>query len=192
MGLIATGCAAAPVPYLKGQKDANDVIGGILAGAAAIAESAMGPDTSTNANWGAKNRNALVLEAAGILAVPTTILLMRSRDANTASAEAGAARALDKDEALVKCLEARKDLVNSRSAAADVAKKNLDNTLKILQDIKDKEAKAAQEAADAAAQKNDPAQKAEKERLEKEAAEHKAVSDAARQKQLEVLKSDNK
>jgi hypothetical protein len=95
---------------------------GLVAGAAVITGSAIGPDTSSDANWAEKNRNALILGSGGLLSVPTTILLMRSKDASRASARATEALTnTGEDERMNACLKARAELVGARGVAADVA-----------------------------------------------------------------------
>jgi len=147
----------------------------VVASAALVAGAAMGPDTSPEANWAARNRNTLVLGAGGILAVPSTLLLMRSRDTSTASATAGQAMGLEDDKAMSQCLQARADLVNARGALATFAQKDLADRLKVLQEVKEKADQAVKDAkaeADAAANKVAALPSAEniQEKVEKEEA----------------------
>ncbi len=148
---MITGCSAIAFPYYKGQvvggetKTENEtsyaycsrvataadstsqtelgfgIVGGMLAGAAILVGSAMGPGASTN--WVDKNRNVLVLGAGGLLTIPTTVVLMRSKDASRASASASEALALDtENERMGACLRARAELVDARGQAADFVK----------------------------------------------------------------------
>ncbi len=150
--IALSGCASVPYPYYKGQIAATKPISedelsspycsrvatnadsysqlslgfgialGILAGAAVVAGSAMGPDTTDGADWAARNRNALVIGAGGLLSVPTAVLLMRSKDGSRASAQATLALTKETEsERMAACLRARAELVDSRSAAADAA-----------------------------------------------------------------------
>ncbi|HRI67126.1 MAG TPA: hypothetical protein PK156_22935 [Polyangium sp.] len=158
------------------------IVGTVLASAAVIAGSAMGPDTSADANWAQRNRNSLVLGAGGLLAVPTTVLLTRSSAGNTASADAGAAMALDKEnEALKKCLEVRQQHVASRNAAVDVTKQEFSE---ILNKIKNDEEQKAKKKLDEA--KNLPADDPKKKKLEDEAAKSQEASDKARDQLLDM------
>jgi hypothetical protein len=107
-----------------------------LAAAGSLAVGAIvGPDPASDANWAQRNRNMLILSAGGLLAIPATILLMRSRDASTASAVAG--KAMFDDDAMLKCLAARSELAGARSAIADFVRKDLDGRRKALDEIQD-------------------------------------------------------
>jgi hypothetical protein len=109
---------------------------------------------------------------------------MRSKDASTASAAAGEAMGLDDQKAaLTKCLQARNELVNARSRIADVGLKKFEG-LGDLYDIKEKEAKVAEEKQVAA---NNEANPAEKQRLQKESDEARARSNAAANKLTQEL-----
>jgi hypothetical protein len=134
---------------------------GIVAAGAAVAGAAMGPDTSADANWAAKNRNALVVASGGILGIPTTILLMRSKDASNASGAASSGIGKEDGAAMEACLKARADWANARGAAADVAQQKLSEKIKEREDaIKAEEAEKKQHE-DAAATTTDPAARAD-------------------------------
>jgi hypothetical protein len=212
LSILLSGCVPAAVPILKGQhgwaedesgrhycsqvatnadKSAQRYLGtgivmSLAAGGAIIAGTAMGPDTSNDANWAAKNRNTLVLGTGGILAIPATVLLMRSRDASTASAAAGQAMGLDNNKALNQCLQARSDLVNARSAIADFATKDLLDKIKPLQDVRDK--KEQERVAKQAAADNSQKDSEDQKQKQKEADQAAAVVKAADDKIIEVLR----
>lgn len=134
---------------------------GIVAAGAAVAGAAMGPDTSADANWAAKNRNALVVASGGILGIPTTILLMRSKDASNASGAASSAIGKEDGAAMDACLKARADWANARGAAADAAQQKLSDKIKEREDaIKNEEAEKKKNE-DTAATTTDPATRAD-------------------------------
>ena len=99
------------------------IVMGIIATGAAIVGGAMGPDTSTDATWVEKNRNSLVVASGGLLAIPTTLLLMRSKNASSASSAARLARRSDERNSMDACLKASTEWSDSRGAAADTALK---------------------------------------------------------------------
>lgn len=129
MGLSAATDKAAQI-YL-----AFGIISALAAGGGIIAGGLMGPDTSSNANWVAKNRNAITIGSGALLAVPATILIMRSKDNSKASAAASNALAPDFDDAqaMKQCLDARADLVNARNNIADVVANDLSARMKAIQ-----------------------------------------------------------
>lgn len=98
----------------------------LVAGGTIVVGAVVGPDTSSGASWAGTNRNALIVAAGGLLAIPAVLLLMRSRDASTASADAGRALTFDdSDEGLDKCLAARAEFVNARGAMAEAVRADL-------------------------------------------------------------------
>lgn len=95
----------------------------ILASSLFIVGNAMGPGSyiapgNTEPHWAERNRNSLFISGAGVLAIPSTLLLTSSADSSRASAAAGLGMSLDEDAALKRCLEARAELVNARAALA--------------------------------------------------------------------------
>lgn len=147
---------------------AAGIILGLIASGLAIAGAAMGPGASDA--WVDRNRNALALGLGGILAVPTTIVLMRSKDASRASAAAGRGMALEDGEAMKECLRVRGDWAGARAEAAEYAKSGFTDRIKALQELKEKseeEARTKRKEADAL----DPTKVDEKNRLSEEAAD---------------------
>ena len=79
---------------------------------------AMGPDSSTGANWFQKNRNVEVAAAGGLLIALGQVFLTSSNDGATAAA--GATKALadtSADQAYQDCVTARATWVESRKTA---------------------------------------------------------------------------
>jgi hypothetical protein len=104
---------------------ATGILAALLSGAGVVAGTVMGPGPDDN--WATKNRNALVIGSSALLAVPATLLLMRSKDADKAAADAGEALALSSSgEAFEKCLSVRSELIQSRSNIADYALQEID------------------------------------------------------------------
>lgn len=102
---------------------AGGIILGILSAGGVIVGNSIGPDKGENANWAAQNRNALIASASGLLAIPATLLFMRSNSASAASARAGAAmKAKTEEEAYEKCIDVRSELIASRAEASDYAR----------------------------------------------------------------------
>lgn len=129
MGLSAATDHAAQVDLSFG------IIAALAASAGIVAGGLMGPDTSSNANWVAKNRNAITIGSGALLAVPATILIMRSKDNSKASAAASNALApdFDGDQAMKQCLGVRADLVNARNNIADIVANDLSARMKAIQ-----------------------------------------------------------
>lgn len=181
---VSSGCRSVAVPYLQGDTgggttwnkdetpkqycrrltaDADSfaqselgwgIVMGLLAGGLAVTGAAIGPDTDASANWAARNRNTLVLGLGALLVLPATLLLTRSKDANSASATAGQALGgTDDADMLRQCLAARSALVNSRSELADVAAKNAPDRLQQYQGIIDKAIESKRTATDEAGKK---------------------------------------
>lgn len=119
----------------------------VFAGSAIVTGAAIGPDTSMGANWAAKNRNTMILASGGLLAVPATILLMRSKDTSKASGAGALALsgATDADKWRA-CLQARSDLATDRSAEADYVQKDLSSRVASLQDTQQKQQQVSADA----------------------------------------------
>jgi hypothetical protein len=145
------------------------IITGIIASGAVITGTAVGPNTSDGANWAEKSRNALIISAGGVLALPATLFLMRSKDSNSASAKSGQAMGLEEEKAMSTCLEARAELVNDRSALADYAQKDLTDRIAPLQVVQETATENATRARAEAASETDPEKKMAAEQRAKEA-----------------------
>lgn len=133
----------------------SGILLGLASAAGIVVGNTIGPDTVADATWFGKNRNSLITSASAILAVPATLLLMRSNSASTASAMAGDAMKMDSDkDAYNKCIDVRTALISSRNDVSNFAQKQIGtnniNEMKAVYDIlkadyeeKKKEAEAA-------------------------------------------------
>lgn len=102
------------------------ILFGLASAAGIVVGNTIGPDTSPDASWLGKSRNSLITSASAILAVPSTLLLMRSNSASTASAQAGDAMKFDNPkDAYNKCIDVRSTLVSSRSEVSSFAQKQV-------------------------------------------------------------------
>ncbi|WAS96569.1 hypothetical protein [Nannocystis punicea] len=143
---------------------------GLVASGLAIAGAAMGPDDHPRANWAAENRNAIFIAGGGALAIPTTIMLMRSKNASNASSASASALdpSLADDERMRRCLKAREEWVSARATAAEYAQEGYTKKLEALEraaEAAKEDKKASEEAA------NDPnATPDEQKRFKEEAA----------------------
>jgi hypothetical protein len=131
------------------------ILFGLFSAAGMVVGNSVGPDTSPNASWVGQNRNSLITSASALLAVPATLLLMRSNSASTASAMAGDAMKLDNEnEAYKKCIDIRTSLISSRNEVSDFARKHIGTNniseLKAAHDILEKDYKEKKATADAA------------------------------------------
>ena len=95
------------------------IVGGVIGAGLAITGTALGPSKKADANWAETNRNALVLGAATIIAVPTTLFFARSRAAS-ATAQA-ASKASVGTSSMADCVEARSAYSGSRGSTGDAA-----------------------------------------------------------------------
>lgn len=174
---LFSGCGSVAVPYIKGDQDGKKewtgdetskeycsrlttnadataqkelgwgIVLGILSGGMAVTGAAVGPDTGSDASWLGKGRSGLIIAGGALLALPATLLLTRSKDANAASANAGQAMGLsDNAEMMKQCLAARTALVNARSNIADAAQKDITARVKQYQDVIDKATEARKDA----------------------------------------------
>lgn len=197
--VLTAGCRSLPTPYLErgtqwhkdraelgkeycqrvavvadinGQKFLGvGIMLGIVATALSVAGAAMGPSPEDDPNWAEKNRNTLVLASGAALAIPTTILLMRSKNASNASGAARLGMKLKDDEAMATCLDASAELANSRANAAEYAKAEHEKN-------KDADAAAAADA-DADATPKEPTPEGPEKPPEEAPAETKAAEEAA-------------
>lgn len=110
------------------------ILGSVLASGAVLAGTAMGPDDDDDANWAQKNRNSIVLGSGALVAIPSTVFLMLSK--NNAEASAGATAGLaesDDDSAKKMCIAARNRMVRSRIDVADYVKDRAQQNLNALE-----------------------------------------------------------
>lgn len=183
IGSLLTGCASVPTPFVTKTNESYKIENGfeyclrlattadsksqstlawgivtsVLASAGVVVGTVLGPDVDAEANWAERNRNTLVLGASALLAVPATLLLNRSEDGSTASADAGSALGLEEEEALAQCLKIRAEYVNGRAGVATLVREDLASRLETLRNLEreteNKLTAAAQKLKDAEAAK---------------------------------------
>ena len=178
VSLCLSGCTTAPFPGLKGGAGASGpreedqsaesycrdlavvtdrhgrnflawgIVGGVVASGLAIAGASMG---AGDGNWAEENRNALVIGAGGVVAVPTTLLLTRAKNASDASGLA--AKSMFDDDAYEKCLAARASYSSSRGVVAQAAGTSFDTIRSRAEEALEETVKEEeQQAADAEAE----------------------------------------
>ncbi len=150
------GCATSLPPYnstLPGKKFCHDlaqqtdrsstaylatgILSTIAAAGLVVAGTAMGPDTSPDANWAQVNRNSLTVAAGSLMVLPATLLLMRSQSVSEASAAAGSALgAQSDDDARSQCLEIRAKSIRARDQIAISAQNKLAEIKKNIDELK--------------------------------------------------------
>lgn len=99
----------------------------VVAAGLVITGTAMGPDTTDQTSWFAQNRNSLTVATGGLLAVPGTVLLMRSNSAGETAANAVSAMKLDDYSAYQQCINARADAIRSRAGVNEIDRKPASN-----------------------------------------------------------------
>lgn len=99
----------------------------VVAAGLVITGTAMGPDTTDQTSWFAQNRNSLTVATGGLLAVPGTVLLMRSNSAGETAANAVSAMKLDDYSAYQQCINARADAIRSRAGVNEIDRKPANN-----------------------------------------------------------------